>query len=174
MKVVIIGNSGSGKTWLANQLATCASATVIHLDELFWEPGSLDRKRSKDEVLALIETSKLTPSWIVEGVFGELAELYLPEADALVWLDLDWFTCKARLQRRETNMAIAQSEAGLARLLEWAAAYYRRSDKRSIEGHRDLFERFTGIRIHLRSEDASTAFIADAQRSTLADALKRV
>ena len=172
MKVVVIGNSGSGKTWLAdqlaNQLAACASATVIHLDELFWEPGGFDQKRSKDEVLSLIEISKLNQSWVVEGVFGELAEHYFPEAETLVWLDLDWSTCKARLERRETNMAIAQSQAGLAKLLAWASAYYSRTDKRSFEGHRELFEQFTGIRIRLRSEEACNAFIADTQQGAKA------
>jgi adenylate kinase family enzyme len=75
MKVVVIGNSGSGKTWLATRLAACDSATIIHLDGLFWEPGGFDRKRSKDEVLSLIETSKRTSAWVVEGVFGELARV---------------------------------------------------------------------------------------------------
>ena len=71
MKVVIIGTSGSGKTWLATRLAACDSATVIHLDHLFWEPGGFDKKRSSDEVTSLIEKSKNAPSWVVEGVFGE-------------------------------------------------------------------------------------------------------
>ena len=173
MKVVIIGNSGSGKTWLATRLAACGSATVIHLDNLFWEPGGFDRKRSKDDVLALIETSKLTPSWVVEGIFGELAELYFPEAEVLIWLDLDWPSCKARVEQRETNMAVSQSQAGLAKLLDWAAAYTTRSDKRSFAGHRDIFARFTGLRIRLHSEEASNAFINDAQQTAPTDAFKR-
>lgn len=49
MKIVIIGNSGSGKTWLAKKLAT-NTTEIIHLDDLFWLPGGFDRKRSKEEV----------------------------------------------------------------------------------------------------------------------------
>jgi len=36
MKAIIIGNSGSGKTWLAAQLAVHCGAPVAHLDEIFW------------------------------------------------------------------------------------------------------------------------------------------
>jgi adenylate kinase family enzyme len=80
-KTIIIGNSGSGKTWLANRLAANTETPVIHLDELFWQPGGFDQKRPLSEVERLIEQSKQRPSWIVEGVFGELAERYFDGAD---------------------------------------------------------------------------------------------
>jgi hypothetical protein len=85
---------------LANRLADYYSAPVVHLDNLFWEPGGFDKKRGRDEMLSLVQKSKLNSAWIVEGVFGELAEEYLLEAEDLVWLDLDWPSCKARLERR--------------------------------------------------------------------------
>ena len=55
MKVVIIGNSGSGKTWLARQLAGNASVPLIHLDEIFWEPGGFDKK-SRDDLICINPT----------------------------------------------------------------------------------------------------------------------
>jgi len=30
------------------------------------------------------------PLWIIEGVYGWLAEVALPRATALIWLDLPW------------------------------------------------------------------------------------
>src|SRR5688572_27977737 len=100
MKAIIIGNSGSGKTWLAMQLAVHSSAPVVHLDEIFWQPGGFNEKRPRAAVEQLIADSKQHPSWIVEGVFGELAERYRDEADLLLWLDLDWPTCRERLLAR--------------------------------------------------------------------------
>lgn len=44
MKIVIIGNSGGGKTWLANNLSSIYSAPIIHFNEIFWEPGGFDKK----------------------------------------------------------------------------------------------------------------------------------
>ena len=124
MKIVIVGNSGSGKTWLANPLATVYFAPIVHLDDLFWGPGGFDKQRSRDEIMSLIEQSQSRSTWIVEGVFGELAAEYISAATAFVWLDLDWYVCKARLERRgsesNTHMPRAQSQAGLAQLIEWA------------------------------------------------------
>ncbi len=72
MKIVIIGNSGSGKTWLAERLGNILSAPVVHLDDLFWEPGGFDKKRNIEHIELLIQQSKNEAAWIAEGVFGEL------------------------------------------------------------------------------------------------------
>lgn len=42
-RTVIIGNSGSGKTFLARALAAGSGIPVIHLDEIFWQPGGFNR-----------------------------------------------------------------------------------------------------------------------------------
>lgn len=164
MKTVIIGNSGSGKTWLANRLAEGTDATVIHLDEFFWQPGSFDRKRTPMEVEQLITTSKRSPSWIVEGVFGELAARYLDDAELLILLDLDWPTCKARLQARgsesKRHLGREQSEKGLRDLIDWASHYYDRSDGRSWSGHQALFNTFRGDRICLTTQEKVEEFVA--------------
>jgi adenylate kinase family enzyme len=88
MKAIIIGNAGSGKTCLARRLADGIDTPTVHLDELFWQPGGFDAKRDQEEVDRLIEESKRTASWVVEGVFGELAERYFAEAELLIWLDI--------------------------------------------------------------------------------------
>ena len=45
MRTVILGNSGSGKTWLARKLTGCFSIPIIHFDDIFWEPGGFDKPR---------------------------------------------------------------------------------------------------------------------------------
>lgn len=169
MKTIIIGNSGSGKTWLAKRLAGNTDAAIIHLDELFWQPGGFEQKRSLSEVEQLIAQSKQGSSWIVEGVFGELAERYFDQADMLIWLDLPWDLCKARLlarsAERKLHMGREQSETGLAKLVEWASHYYERQDLRSAFGHRALLQRFPGKTLHLRSEDEINKIVASANQA---------
>ena len=113
----------------------------------------------------------------VSGLFGELTEWYLAEAEALIWLDLGWPQCRQRLEQRgsesKQHMARAQSEAGLNRLIAWASNYYSRLDSRSFQGHLNLFIRHTGIRIRLRSEEEVNALIEDAQMRTAAEAFER-
>ena len=156
MKLVIVGNSGSGKTWLATGLAARASVPIVHLDELFWQAGGFDLKRPESEVASLIGRSRAQSGWVVEGVFGELAATFLQDASALIWLNLDWDICETRLRARgsesKAHMGRAQSEAGLARLLTWASTYQTRGDPRSFAGHQTLFKQFAGPKVCLRSE----------------------
>lgn len=177
MKIIVIGNGGSGKTWLGKRLAQLLPASMIHLDHLFWEPGGFDKKRSDREVNSLIEQSKTASSWIAEGVFGELAQQFVPDADALIWLDLDWEQCKRRLENRgsesKAHMERVQSDAGLAKLITWASNYYSRADMRSFIGHKQMFNEFDGIQVRMRDEGAVNDFVADFQLNTPADALAR-
>ena len=74
MRTVIVGNSGSGKSWLAKRLGERTFAQVIHLDEIFWLPGGFNEKRSSSEVQNLVDSRKVDPDWIVEGVFCRFGE----------------------------------------------------------------------------------------------------
>jgi len=173
MKIIIIGNSGSGKTWLASRLAAAISAPVVHLDNLFWKPGGFDKNRSREEVDFLIRQSKGGPSWVVEGVFGELAELYFDVADLLIWLDIDWLICKTRLEGRgsESKMHLdrEQSKEGLRKLVEWASHYCDREGSCSYDGHKALMKRYSGKKLHLRSPSDVQKFIENAQQMDTLD-----
>jgi adenylate kinase family enzyme len=170
MKTVIIGNSGSGKTWLARAISSAMAAPVVHLDDIFWEPGGFDQKRSSETVNALILKVKAEERWIVEGVFGELAQQFLRDADQLIWLDLEWSVCRERLSNRgsESKMHLErkQSDDGLRRLLEWAEKYHERSDMRSHQGHMALFKAFNGARLRLQSEHEVADYVRNIQHST--------
>ena len=165
MKIVIIGNSGSGKSWLASWLAANSSVPAVHLDELYWQPGGFDNKRPLAETASLISTARETNGWVVEGVFGELAAQFLPDADILVWLDMDWPLCEARLLRRgsqsKAHMARSQSEAGLGKLLEWASNYRSRDDAQSRSGHHALVNAFGASKMRLESENDVNVFLSE-------------
>jgi len=172
MRKVIIGNSGSGKTWLARQLANDITE-IIHLDDLFWMPSGFDRKRSKEEVNQSISRSKSLDQWICEGVFGELAEQYFDVAQTLIWLDMPWELCRARLEQRgsesKRNLGRKQSEEGLQKLLEWSSNYYERIDSRSHNGHQSLLNSFRGDKVHLKSALEVDVYINIVQQSAAPD-----
>ncbi|MFA7258266.1 MAG: AAA family ATPase, partial [Aeromonas bestiarum] len=89
-RILIIGNSGSGKSWLAAQLAEQLTIREVNLDTIVWQPGGFNQKRSQDEIDLAIKALAQEPSWVVEGVFGAPAEQLLAAADLLLFLDLDW------------------------------------------------------------------------------------
>jgi len=148
-------------------MSSLAPTPVIHLDDIFWEPGGFDQKRSTETVSALIAQAKRQEHWIVEGVFGELAQQFLSDAGRLIWLDFEWPICRERLALRgsesKKHLKREQSAEGLMQLLKWAANYHDRTDMRSYHGHKTMFDAFEGTRFRLRSEDEVTDFVSDIQ-----------
>lgn len=164
MKTVLLGNSGSGKTWLAERLARLHSVPVVHLDDLFWMPGGFEHKRPEAERARMIASARTQASWIVEGVYGQLAAPFLEDTDTLIWLDLDWHICERRLHARsaasELHMSRAQSSQGLAALVSWAASYDLRDDAMSRRGHGKLFDGFPGKKLRLLTEEDVSRYLA--------------
>lgn len=162
-RITIIGNSGSGKSYLARRLSNHFGFPIIHLDTLFWEPGGFNMKRPEEIVYAEIANLVQGKTWIVEGVFGELAREFFTSADCLIWLDLDRETCMnslLQLGSESSKQPDRQSaEENFKKLVEWAAEYWEREGLRSYHGHRMLFEEFAVDKIHLRTREAVNDFV---------------
>lgn len=145
-KILIIGNSGSGKTWLGKRLANTLHQEAISLDSIVWEPGGYNQKRSQETVSAELHHLANKEMWIVEGVFGALAETLLPYADVLIFLDMPWDICKTSLLERGSESAKqhdkARAEQNFNALIQWASEYDIRQSKNSHRFHQQLFTRF--------------------------------
>ena len=165
VKVCILGNSGSGKSYLAKKLGGALNSdisTLVFLDSLYFVPernenGSLIR-RSDSEKAQLVEQIKSgQDGWIVEGVFGELIESFLdntPNA-IILFLDIDWEVCQRRIVQRPNNIeGVMDTPESMAKLLKYAENYFTRTDKRSHLGHSEIFQSFQGIKLRITSEEA--------------------
>jgi hypothetical protein len=91
------------------------------------------------------------PRWIIEGVFGWLAEVALPKATALIWLDLPWSVCRAGLLARGLRRGAISDDA--EELMKWAEAYWMRQTPSSFAGHSKLFNDFSGTKLRLESRE---------------------
>lgn len=145
-RILIIGNSGSGKSWLAARLAEQLTIREVNLDTIVWQPGCFNQKRPQHKIDQAIQTLAQEPSWVVEGVFGALAEQLLDAADTLLFLDLDWSVCRYSLLSRGSQSArqrdAVAAEESFQQLLVWASEYGQRASKSSRQSHRELFDRF--------------------------------
>jgi adenylate kinase family enzyme len=173
-RIVIIGNSGSGKSHLAESLSRIYSHPIIHLDRLFWMPGGFNEKRQKDEVRNEIEQKRKENSWIAEGVFGELAELFLPRAQTLIYLDVDWAVCHAGLTARgsESSRQLETVKAGenFRNLVLWAEQYWTRTNSCSHTNHLRLLDDFTGRKFRFTTRTEVCAFIEQQKQKPNPDA----
>lgn len=92
-KVIVIGNAGSGKTWLGKKMAAALGIPHIPLDSIFWMPGGYNLKRKDPEVEADLKRIQGSECWLAEGVFGHLVDQLISFADTLIYLDLPWEEC---------------------------------------------------------------------------------
>jgi len=150
-RTVIIGNSGAGKSVLAERLATLVHVPAIDLDLLHWEDDGFRRKRDEEVARRLVRDEAAAPRWIIEGVYGWLAEIAMPRATTLIWLDLPWTACRDGLLARRRRHG--ETDADLANLMAWCEDYWDRQTSSSFKGHSRLFEGFPGMKLRLNSRE---------------------
>lgn len=93
-RILVIGNSGGGKSTLARRLGEKLGIPVIHLDVLFWKPGWTE---SNDAEFRMRVAEALNgESWVCDGDFGGSLDLRLPRADTVVWIDQPVWLCLVR------------------------------------------------------------------------------
>lgn len=97
-RVLVIGNCGAGKSEAASRLGKKTGLPVIHLDEIFWLPGWVERDQAEFDILLDAELSK--DQWIMDGNYNRTLEKRLHRADTVIFLDYSRFICLWRVFKR--------------------------------------------------------------------------
>ena len=151
---VVIGNSGLGKSTLAEYLGTALSVPVHDLDLVHWHPDGV--KRDEDEARERVAGIAASDAWIIEGVYGWLSQVALARATLLIWLDLPWEVCREGLLARGLRRGMTLDDQ--RDLLAWADGYRARTTSSSFTGHRRIHDAFAGAKVRLRTRDEAAAF----------------
>ncbi|MGE0699803.1 MAG: topology modulation protein [Hyphomicrobiaceae bacterium] len=85
-RILIIGPSGSGKSWLAQKVGSGLGLEVIHLDKVYWQPGwtAPDTTTWRERVTDLTAGD----AWVMDGNYNRTLPARLQRAHAIIWLDL--------------------------------------------------------------------------------------
>ncbi|MCU1732671.1 MULTISPECIES: AAA family ATPase [unclassified Pseudomonas] len=98
-RIVILGNAGSGKSTLARALGKRLDLPVVHLDQLFWEPGWVEP--DAEQFRKRVRNAVASDSWVCEGNYARRTfDLRLPRADLIIWLDTPRLICLPRVLLR--------------------------------------------------------------------------
>ena len=100
MKIAILGTSGSGKSTLAQTLGATYHAPVLHLDTVHFLPGWVERPLDEENAIVrrFLDTHE---SWIIDGNYTKTCyDRRLEEADQIIVLCFDRFTCLSRVLKR--------------------------------------------------------------------------
>lgn len=154
-RTLIIGNSGSGKSWLAERLAAQLKVPWIDLDKIHWISDEHSIARPYAAALDIARVAADEEQWVIEGVYGWIVSELMHRATALIWLCVDDENCVANIRQREQR---PDNDVLLMALLEWAASYRMREDSSGFTAHRQLFKGFNGSKIKLMDRAEITAF----------------
>jgi len=149
MKILVFGNSGSGKSTYARRLAEQHGFAHLDLDTIVWEPGKIAVQRTATAIAASLENFMGEHTdWIIEGCYGELVTAASAHCDELIFLNPGCKACLANNERRPWEphkYASAEAQhAMLKNLQTWVAGYYERDDDWSYRRHRQIFDSHRG------------------------------
>lgn len=85
-RVMIVGQPGSGKSWLAQAVGARTGLPVHHMDMIHWKPGWVERPMA--EKLPMARAVEDSEAWVFEGGFSRTYATRLARADTLLVLDV--------------------------------------------------------------------------------------
>jgi len=155
-RIFVMGNSGSGKTWLTEKISKELSIPSIHLDDLHWLPNFAG-ERPRSERDHLVDTAANHPSWIMEGIYGSVLTQVITRITTLIWLDVSLDDCLSNLMHR--GQTGGGTDEQFEELLDYSRAYHDRQNLNSYEGHSRLFSEFELSKFKLSSRTDASAFL---------------
>jgi len=97
-KILIIGNSGAGKTTFAHKLAHSLNLPLVHLDKLYWY-GDWQRL-SREEFDLLVQKELEKPEWIIDGNFNRTISHRMKYCDTIFFFDFSTVSCLLGITKR--------------------------------------------------------------------------
>ena len=97
-KIIILGNSGSGKSTFTSHLANKLHIDFLHLDPIVYKYSwdNPEFKEMEDKVSQLLAK----PSWIIDGNFINNALKRFELCDTIFFLDINRFVCVRSVLKR--------------------------------------------------------------------------
>ena len=147
MKIILLGNAGSGKSTMARRLIDEKEIARLSLDEIAWDHGAV-RRAHEDSVADLNFFLRENENWIIEGCYSDLVEVALPHCTELRFLNPGVSVCMEHCSQRpwepEKFATPNEQQALLDTLLEWVQEYETRDDEYGMKRHRQIFDSFAG------------------------------
>lgn len=153
-RIVIFGNSGSGKSSLAKRYASTLEIAHFDLDTITWDT-TFERRAIAESIKDLVAFMDRHDSWVIEGCYASLVEVAAKRATEMIFLNPGLETCfencRARPWEPHKYATKEEQDGNLNLLLDWVAEYETRTDDCSLREHRAVFDAYDGVKYELQS-----------------------
>jgi len=146
-RILIFGNSGSGKSILAGALAAEYDIPCLDLDTITWEsPG--ERRELAASIAALDSYIADHDGWIIEGCYGSLIEHAAPHCTDMRFLNPGIDACVRNNESRPWEPhkyeSLDEQNRHFEFLQKWVREYESRDDEFSLTRHQQIYDTFAG------------------------------
>jgi len=164
-KLLLFGNSSSGKSTLAKKLASLENLAHLDLDSLAWlrtqPPTRQCVEVSTSQIIDFIETHN---GWVIEGCYTDLLRVAEPSSTEIVYLNIPVEECvtNARMRAWEPHKYESKEaqDKNLDMLIDWIKQYPTKNGTISEQAHTDFYNKYTGKKTKI--QDLETALEVNA------------
>lgn len=146
-KILIFGNSGTGKTTLARTIVSKSDVPYLDLDTITWHsPGVREKQNITFEKLDSFLGSN--SQWVIEGCYGSLIKYLADKCTEMIFLNPGVESSLINNANREwephkyDSLEIQNEQFEM--LQAWVKEYTNRDDEFSYHFHRKIFDEFDG------------------------------
>jgi shikimate kinase len=172
-RVVVGGETSSGKTTFSRALARRLAVPVIELDALFWGPNW--SKPAPEDFRTRVAERIAADTWVADGNYSVIRDLIWARADTFIWLDPPFRVLCWRLFLRTNRRILSGQElwSGTGNRERFANAYLSKDSLyvwlvRAYGRHRRIWPRelakpeYAHLAVHrFRSSRAAARWLED-------------
>jgi adenylate kinase family enzyme len=127
-RIIVVGTSGSGKTYVAKRLAEVLGLTYICSDAIIWRANWIQTELA--EQVEEYDQATRANSWAIDRNVGSLKApndlMILDRADTLVWLDLPRLEAYRQVLLRTIRRAWTQEPMWHGNCESWRLSFFSR------------------------------------------------
>ncbi len=148
-KVLVFGNSASGKSTLAKRLAASEKLAHLDLDLLAWQATNPPTRAPLAESAKTIESFMLQhEQWVIEGCYSDLLKVAEQKSTEIIYMNLSVEDCISNANNRPWEphkyASKVEQDANLTMLIQWISQYETRDDNFSKAAHLAFYQHYSG------------------------------
>ena len=122
-RISVVGNTGSGKTTLAEAVAARLGLPRLELDGVFHQPDW--QPLETEEFRRIVSDFTAAEGWVVDGNYSAVRDIVWDRADTVIWVDPPRHRLMRRLARRTLRRMATGAELWNGNRERWRYLFRR-------------------------------------------------
>ena len=159
-RVYILGNSGSGKSYLAKKISKILKIPHYDLDGIFFY-RKYDKKRSEKNREKLFENLCKKKKWILEGAYSSWVDKGIKKSDLVIFLEVPSYKAAYRTLKRFKKRKGKHKETwkDFLVLLRHIKRYKSKRYTKGYYQHKTLIQQHKAKAVYLKSKKEINKFL---------------